>query len=91
QIYLYVIVPQAIRRVVPGAINLSTRMIKTTSLAVLIGVVEVVKVAQQIIEVSILTNPSASFYIYGFVFFLYFIICYPLSILSKKLESKWEG
>lgn len=88
-IYRYVIIPQAIRRILPGAINLATRMIKTTSLVVLIGVIEVVKVGQQIIETSILKAPTASFWVYGFIFFLYFIICYPLSKLSRVLENKW--
>lgn len=86
----YVLVPQALKRVTPGAINLSTRMIKTSSLVVLIGVVEVIKVGQQIIENSMLKIPTASFWIYGLIFFLYFIICYPLSLLSKYLEKKWE-
>lgn len=91
QIYIYIIIPQAIRRMLPGAINLATRMIKTTSLVVLIGVIEVVKVGQQIIEVSLLKNPTASFWVYGFIFILYFILCYPISILSRKLEAKWAG
>ena len=90
-IYLYVILPQALKRILPGAINLSTRMIKTTSLVVLIGVVEVVKIGQQIIETSILKAPTASSWVYAFIFFLYFIICYPLSKISKILEQKWVG
>jgi len=48
QLYTYVIIPQVLRRLLPQAINLVTRMIKTTSLVVLIGVVEVTKVGQQI-------------------------------------------
>lgn len=90
-IYRYVLIPQALRRMLPGAINLATRMVKTTSLVVLIGVVDVVKVGQQIIERSILKVPTASFWIYGLIFILYFIICYPLSKWSKKLETKWEN
>ncbi|HHX60765.1 MAG TPA: amino acid ABC transporter permease [Epulopiscium sp.] len=90
QIHLYIIIPQAVRRLIPSAINLATRMIKTTSLVVLIGVVEVLKVGQQIIEASILKSPTASFWVYGFIFFLYFIICYPISLLSKRLEKKWQ-
>jgi polar amino acid transport system permease protein len=90
QVYRYIIIPQALRRLIPSAINLATRMIKTTSLVVLIGVVEVLKVGQQIIEVSILKNPTASFWVYGCIFFLYFIICYPVSLFSKKLETKWQ-
>ena len=90
-LYRYILIPQAIRRMLPGTINLATRMIKTTSLIVLIGVVDVVKVGQQIIESSRFEYPTASFWVYGFIFILYFVICYPLSILSKKLETKWNG
>ncbi|MFQ9956371.1 MAG: amino acid ABC transporter permease, partial [Turicibacter sp.] len=86
QLYQYVIIPQTIRRLLPQMINLVTRMIKTTSLIVLIGVVEVVKVGQQIIEASRLTVPSAALWIYGVIFLLYFIICYPISLLATKLE-----
>ncbi|MGP1484493.1 MAG: amino acid ABC transporter permease [Campylobacter sp.] len=91
QIYSFVIVPLATRRLVPSVVNLLSRMIKTTSIVVLIGVVEVVKVGQQIIETARMTNNQlAPFWIYGFIFFLYFIICYPISKLSKKLENKWS-
>jgi polar amino acid transport system permease protein len=90
-LYRYVLIPQAIRRILPGAINLSTRMIKTTSLVVLIGVIDVVKIGQQIIELSRLQVPTASFWVYGVIFILYFIICYPLSMASKKLEAKWKN
>jgi len=91
QVYFYIIIPQALRRLVPTAINLVTRMIKTTSLVVLIGVIEVLKVGQQIIESSILKNPTASFWVYGFIFLLYFIICYPISLVSKTLEKRWQS
>ena len=90
QLYQYVIIPQTIRRLLPQTINLVTRIIKTTSLIVLIGVVEVVKVGQQIIEASRLTVPSAALWIYGVIFLLYFIICYPISLLATKLEERWE-
>lgn len=91
QIYRYVMIPQAVRRMLPGTINLATRMVKTTSLVVLIGVIDVVKIGQQIIESSRFEFPTASFWIYGFIFFLYFIICYPLSRISKSLEEKWNN
>ena len=44
QIYRYIVIPQTLRRLIPLSINLVTRMIKTTSLAMMIGVVEVLKV-----------------------------------------------
>lgn len=90
QIYRYTIIPQTLRRLIPLAINLTTRMIKTTSLIVLIGVVEVMKVAQQIIEANRYTAPDAALWIYGTIFFLYFIVCWPISLLAGRLEKKWK-
>lgn len=84
QLFIYIQIPQAIKRIVPGAISLSTRMIKTTSLVVLIGVIDVIKRGQQVIE-----RTKEAFWIYGFLFVIFFIICYPLSLSSKKLEEKW--
>ena len=89
QILWYVVFPQSVKRITPGAINLFTRMIKTSSLAVLIGVIEVLKVGQQIIENSLLVVPNASLWIYGLIFFLYFLICYALSLLSRHLVKIW--
>lgn len=90
-LYRYILIPQALRRILPGAINLATRMIKTTSIVILIGVIDVVKVGQEIIELSRLQVPSASFWIYGIIFVLYFLICYPLSRVSKALEVRWKS
>lgn len=91
QIYRYIIVPQTLRRLLPLAINLATRMVKTTSLIVLIGVVEVLKTAQQIIEANRYTVPDSALWIYGCVFFLYFIVCWPVSRLAVRMEKKWEN
>lgn len=90
QTFIYILLPQSLKRVTPSAINLFTRMVKTSSLAMLIGVLEVIKVGQQIIETSLFTEPSAALWIYGVIFLLYFAICYPLSLLSRYLETYWE-
>lgn len=90
QVYWYIILPQTLRRLIPLAINLTTRMIKTTSLIVMIGVVEVLKVAQQIIEANRYTVPDSALWIYGTIFFLYFIVCWPISLVAKALEKRWK-
>ncbi|WP_349947667.1 amino acid ABC transporter permease [Lacrimispora sp. BS-2] len=91
QVYRYIVIPQTIRRLLPSVMNLLTRMIKTTSLVVLIGVIEVVKVGKQIIDASRYTVPDAALWIYGVIFILYFVICYPFSraaaLLDKKLKD----
>ena len=90
QVYLYIIIPQTLRRLVPLSINLVTRMIKTTSLVMMIGVVEVLKVAQQIIEANRMTAPNAAFGLYATVFVLYFLACWPISMLAGHMEKKWS-
>ena len=82
QVFRYVVLPQSI--------NLITRMIKTTSLILMIGVVEVLKVAQQVIEANRTASPNAAFGIYLTVFLLYFLVCWPISLLARKLERKWR-
>lgn len=90
QSYRYIILPQVVRRLIPLSINLITRMIKTTSLVLMIGVVEVLKVAQQIIEANRMGSPNAAFGIYLTVLFIYFIACWPISLLAKYLEKQWR-
>lgn len=90
QIYRYIIIPQTLRRLIPLSINLITRMIKTTSLILMIGVVEVLKVAQQIIEANRMSSPNAAFGIYLVVFFLYFFACWPISMCARYLEKRWR-
>ena len=85
-----VIIPQTLRRLLPPTINLATRMIKTTSLVVLIGIIEVLKVGKQIIDVNRFRYPTASLWVYGTVFILYFLACWPISVLAKYLEKRWR-
>lgn len=88
QVYTHILLPQAVRRLIPQSINLATRMVKTTSLVMLIGVVEVLKVGQQIIDASRYDTPQAAIWIYAVIFFLYFIVCWPVSLLAKRLEKR---
>ncbi len=90
QVYSRVILPQAVRRLIPLSINLITRMIKTTSLVTLIGVVEILKVAQQIIEANRKASPNAAFGVYLTIFAMYYLACRPLSLAAKKLENRWR-
>ena len=89
QVYYHIILPQTLRRLIPLSINLVTRMIKTTSLVLMIGIVEVFKVSQQIIEANRRSSPNAAFGIFLVVFLLYFLVCWPISRLAAHLEKCW--
>ncbi|KRK65132.1 polar amino acid ABC transporter inner membrane subunit [Companilactobacillus tucceti DSM 20183] len=88
QLYRYVLVPQAVQLELPATINLITRVIKTTSLLMLISVMDVVNIGQQIVEANNQKYPTGVFWIYGLIFLLYFLIDYPLSWWAGRLEKK---
>ena len=88
QIYRHIIIPQTIRQLIPLSINLITRMIKTTSLVLMIGVIEMMKVAQQIIEANRQSSPHAAFGLYLVIFLLYFAVCFPISLFGRYVDRK---
>lgn len=90
QLFRYVLLPQALRLELPATINLATRVIKTTSLLLMISIMDVINVGQQIIEANSQAYPTGVFWVYGLIFILYFIIDYPLSKWAKHLTAKQQ-
>lgn len=88
QVFCFVILPQTLRRLVPLSMNLVTRMIKTTSLVVFVGVIEVVKIGQQIIEANRLKVPSSSIAVYAVIFMMYFAVCWIVSLVAGMIEKR---
>lgn len=87
----YIIFPQAIRRMLPSLISLLANLIQATSLSVLIGNMELLKTAQLIIErVEIMEGTSVAFMFFTAILIMYFIICYPLSLLAQRLEKVYR-
>ncbi len=88
QLYWYVLIPQSINLEIPATINLATRVIKTTSILLLISVMDVINIGQQIIEANNHSYPTGVFWVYGLIFLFYFLIDYPLSWWAKRLERR---
>ncbi|OON42146.1 amino acid ABC transporter permease [Izhakiella australiensis] len=76
-----VILPQAIRLATPPTVGFSVQIIKNTSLASVVGFVELAR-AGQLINNSIFQP----FIIYLIVAGIYFCLCFPVSVLSRRLE-----
>lgn len=89
QTYRYVLIPQSVPNILPAFINLSSRIIKTTSILLLISVIDVITVGQQIIEANA-QDTAVPLLIYGFIALLYFLINYLLSHFSRRLERKYR-
>ncbi|CAM5190985.1 Polar amino acid transport system permease protein OS=Castellaniella defragrans OX=75697 GN=HNR28_001211 PE=3 SV=1 [Castellaniella defragrans] len=83
QSLLLVIIPQAVRLSLPATVGFLVQVIKSTSLASVVGFVELTR-AGQIINNS-LFQP---FLVFALVGGFYFLLCYPLSRWSRAMERK---
>ena len=81
----YVILPQAVRIATPPTVGFMVQIVKNTSLASIVGFVELVR-AGQLINNSIFQP----FLVYVLVAVLYFAMCYPLSAWSRRLERRLQ-
>jgi len=84
QTLFYIILPQALRLAIPPSIGFMQSLIKDTSMATIIGIVELTH-AGVILRYRF---PLGSFYIFGAVMIAYFLICYPLSWAGDFAERR---
>ncbi|MBV7485374.1 amino acid ABC transporter permease [Bordetella sp. BOR01] len=79
----YVIFPQTIRLSIPPTVGLLVQIIKNTSLASVVGFVELTRAGQMIANVTF-----QPFLIYGLVALFYFALCFPCSLAGGWLEKR---
>jgi polar amino acid transport system permease protein len=83
QQYAYVVLPQAMRLAIPPTVGFMVQIVKNTSLASVIGFVELARAGQ------IVNNSTFEpFTIFCVIAAIYFALCYPLSLVSRHLERK---
>jgi len=81
--YAYVILPQATRIAIPPTVGFMVQIVKNTSLASIIGFVELSRAGQ------IVNNSTFEpFFVFTCVAVIYFAMCYPLSVSSRYLERR---
>ena len=80
---LRVVGPQALRIAIPPTVGYLVNLVKSTSLAAIIGFVELTRAGQMINNATF-----QPFKIFGIVAALYFLLCWPLTIVSRRLETR---
>ena len=80
-----VIIPQAIKMSIPSLLNNSVMMIKATAYVSVVGVWELTYAAREVVERTL-----AAFQIFFGVMCIYFLICYPLTIVASQLEKRYS-
>ena len=84
QAMFYIILPQALRNMIPSFVNQFVSMIKDTSLAFIVGVTELTQIATQINNRTMLFPTE----IFMFIAVIYFVICFAFTELSRWLERR---
>jgi polar amino acid transport system permease protein len=83
QQHAYVVLPQALRIAIPPTVGFMVQIVKNTSLASVIGFVELSRAGQ------IVNNSTFEpFAIFACVGAIYFVLCYPLSLAARTLERR---
>jgi polar amino acid transport system permease protein len=78
-----VVLPQALRLATAPTVGFLVNLVKSTSLAAIIGFVELTRAAQ------LLNNATfRPFTLFASVAVLYFLLCWPLTIASRRLETR---
>lgn len=81
QQYRYIILPQALRLSLPPTVGFLVQLVKNTSIVSVVGFVELSRAGQLVNNATF-----QPFRIFGVVALVYFLICFPLSRLSRHLE-----
>ncbi|WP_198297798.1 amino acid ABC transporter permease [Bordetella genomosp. 9] len=79
----HVIFPQALRLSVPPTVGLVVQIVKNTSLASVVGFVELTRTGQMIANVTF-----EPFLVYGLVALFYFALCFPCSLFGAWVEKR---
>jgi len=78
-----VVLPQALRLAVAPTVGFLVNLVKSTSLASILGFVELIRAGQ------LLNNATfRPFLIFSTVALIYFVICWPLTMASRRLEVR---
>ncbi len=89
EVFLFILLPQAIRSVLPSLAGLLTLLIQSTTIGALVGVPEFLQTSRLIVErTTVMQGLDPSFSVYGFVLLVYFVLCTPLTWLSRALERR---
>jgi polar amino acid transport system permease protein len=85
----FVIVPQALRRLLPPMVGLLVNIIQNTTIAFVIGINEFLQAGNRQFEnLTTQTGNGHPFTIFGFVLVVFFVISFPLTRLAAFLERR---
>ena len=84
QVNRYIVLPQALRSVIPANVGLFISLLKDTTLVTIIGLLELLGIGSAVLAQS--ESFGANMEVYAFVTIVFFVLCYAMSQASYRLE-----
>ena len=89
QTTIYILLPQALRAVIPALVGQFISLYKDTSLVVIIGLADITGVAQRVVAQAEFVQRRQETFLY--VAIIYFVFSYIMSYISRRVEETGSG
>ena len=83
-----IVLPQALRHVIPGLVNASSRLFKDTSLVSIVALFDLLGSLQATFADPIWSTPTTLFTGFAFTGMIYFVFCFGMSRYSLFVENR---
>jgi general L-amino acid transport system permease protein len=86
QTNLFIVLPQALRSVIPANVGLFISLLKDTTLVTIVGLLELLGIGRAVLAQS--GSFGANFEVFAFIAAIFFVLCYAMSQASYRLERQ---
>lgn len=89
QITLYIMLPQALRAVIPALVGQFIALFKDTSLVAIVGLIDLTGIAQAVVAQTEFLGTRREVFV--FISIIYFVFSYAMAMVSRRIEASGSG
>jgi general L-amino acid transport system permease protein len=89
QMLWFITLPQALRLVIPAIVGQFISLLKDTSLVTIVGLIDLVGVGRNVVGQTEFNGFHTEMYV--FLAFAYFMFCYTMGSISRRIEASGSG
>jgi general L-amino acid transport system permease protein len=86
----FIVLPQALKLVIPGIVNSFIGLFKDTSLVFIVGLIDFLRAVETSLTNPLWATPFTRYSGYAFAAIFYFLCCWGMSLYSRYLENRLD-